>query len=82
MGHPFLIFQLCKKARVQSSNQEDLLHPIKAIQVRRRKGAHEPQVNIDSGHEDTSEEEDEDKEQAIEPTIQHEGESSTSHDGL
>ena len=31
LGHPFLIFQLCKQADVQSLNQEDLLHPIKAI---------------------------------------------------
>ena len=81
LGHPFLIFQLCKRAEVQSSNQEDLLHPIKAIQVRKRKGAPEPQFNIDSNHEDTSEENGA-NEQATEPTIHHEGESSTSHHDL
>ena len=69
LGHPFLIFQLCKQADVQSSNQEDLLHPIKAIQVRTRKGILEPRCIVDSSNESTSEEEEEDKEKAIEPTI-------------
>ena len=44
------------------------------------KGVLEAQGNIDSNHEETSEEEEGDKEEATKPTYQHEGESSTSHD--
>ena len=69
LGHPFLIFHLCKQAGVHFTNQEDLFHPIKSIVVRKRKGGPEPQVNIDFSHKATSEEEDEAKEEAIEPTV-------------
>ena len=81
LGHPFLISRLCKQVGVQSSNQEDLFHPIKVLQVKKRNGAPKPQVNIDSDHESISEV-DEANEQATKPAIQHEGESSTSHDAL
>ena len=82
LGYPFLIFQLFKQADVQCSNHEDLLHLIKAIQVRKMKGVLEHQGNIDSSHEETSEEEKEDKEEAIEPTHQDKRESSTFHDPI
>ena len=46
------------------------------------KGVLEPQGNIDFSHEETSEEEKEDKEEATEPTHQDKRESSTSHDPI
>ena len=43
LGHPFIIFQLCKQVGVKVLNQEDLLHPIKAIVLRKKKGDLRPQ---------------------------------------
>ena len=37
LGHPFLIFGLCKKARVPLENNEAWIHPIKAISVKNDK---------------------------------------------
>ena len=83
LGHSFLIFQLCKQARVKVSNQEDLLHPIKEIVVRQKKGVlrSHSQRTLDSDNESLSEEEEEDKEEAHEPALDHGGAlTSTSYD--
>ena len=82
LGQPFLIFQLCKEARVQSSNQEDLLHPIKAIQVRNKKGDPKPQGIVDSYKEATSEKEEDDNEKAQEPIPSFPEESFSSKDPI
>ena len=37
LGHPFLIFGLCKKARVPLEDNETWIHPIKAIFVKKDK---------------------------------------------
>ena len=43
IGYSILIYQLCRKPRVEVSSKEDSLHVIKAIVVRKKKGALEQQ---------------------------------------
>ena len=59
LGYPFLIYQLCKNSRVEVSNQDEWVHPIKAIVVKWKgnRGVLEPETNIDSSHESINEEE-------------------------
>ena len=58
LGHPFLIFGLCKQARVPLDNNEAWLHPIKAISVKRdTPGVPQPKGVYDSGHEPSDEDE-------------------------
>ena len=58
LGHPFLIFGLCKKARVTLENNEAWIHPIKAIFVKKDKqGVPWPEEVYDSGNEPSDEEE-------------------------
>ena len=92
LGYPFLIFQLCKQARVPITNQDYLLHPIKAIVVRKKIGAlvPQPQGIVDSGNESTSDENEEDEDDKQPPPLppqvpitQDEGTSSSSlHDQI
>ena len=56
MGHPFLIFGLCKRAGVPLDDNEAWLHPIKAISVKRDKpGVPRPEGACDSGYEPSDE---------------------------
>ena len=58
LGHPFLIYGLCKRAGVPLDDNEAWLHPIKAISVKRDKpGAPRPEGAYDSGHEPLDEDE-------------------------
>ena len=58
LGHPFLIFCLCKRAEVPLDDNEAWLHPIKAILVKRDKsGVPRPEEAYDSGHEPSDEDE-------------------------
>ena len=58
MGHPFLIFGLCKQAGVPLDDNEACLHPIKAISVKRdTPGVPQPEGVYDSGHEPSDEDE-------------------------
>ena len=58
MGHPFLIFGLCKQAGVPLDDNEAWLHPIKAISVKRdTPGVPQPEGVYDSGHEPSDEDE-------------------------
>ena len=58
LGHPFLIFGLCKRAGVPLDNNEAWLHPIKAISVKRdTPGVPRPEGPYDSGHEPSDEDE-------------------------
>ena len=57
LGHPFLIYGLCKRAGVPLDDNEAWLHPIKAISVKRDKpGVPQPEGTYDSGHEPSDEE--------------------------
>ena len=61
LGYPFIIYQLCKKAWVPISTKEDLLHLLKVIIVRKKKGdpiLQSPGI-IDSGNESISDENEE-----------------------
>ena len=52
LGHPFLIYGLCKRARVPLEDNEAWIHPIKAIMVKRDKpGVPRPEGVYDSGNE-------------------------------
>ena len=52
LGHPFLIFGLCKRVGVSLDDNEAWLHPIKAISVKRdTPGVPRPEEPYDSGHE-------------------------------
>ena len=52
LGHPFLIFGLCKRAGVPFDDNEAWLHPIKAISVKRDKPCvPRPEGAYDSSHE-------------------------------
>ena len=52
LGHPFLIYGLCKRAGVPLDDNEAWLHPIKAISVKKDKpGVPQPEGVYDSGHE-------------------------------
>ena len=58
LGHPFLIFGLCKQARVPLDDIEAWLHPIKAISVKRdTPGVPRPEGPYESGHEPSDEDE-------------------------
>ena len=58
LGHPFLIFGLCKQAGVPLDNNEAWLHPIKAISVKRdTPGVPQLEGVYDSGHEPSDEDE-------------------------
>ena len=58
LGHPFLIFGLCKQAGVPLDDSEAWLHPIKAISVKRNTpGVPQPEGVYDSGHEPSDEDE-------------------------
>ena len=58
LGHPFLIYGLCKRVGVPLDDNEAWLHPIKAISVKRDKpGVPRPEGVYDSGHEPSDEEE-------------------------
>ena len=56
LGHPFLIYGLCKRVGVPLDDNEAWLHPIKAILVKRDKpGVPRPEGTYDSGHEPSDE---------------------------
>ena len=58
LGHPFLIFGLCKQAEVPLDDNEAWLHPIKAISVKRdTPGVPKPEGVYDSGHEPSDKDE-------------------------
>ena len=58
LGHPFLIYGLCKKAGVPLEDNEAWIHSIKAIAVKKSKpGVPSPNVVYDSDHEPSDEEE-------------------------
>ena len=58
LGHPFLIYDLCKEARVPLEDNEAWIHPIKAIMVKRDKpGVPCPDSMYDSGNEPSNEDE-------------------------
>ena len=58
LGHPFLIFGLCKRAGVPLDDNEAWLHPIKAISVKRdTPSVPRPEGAYDSGHEPSDEDE-------------------------
>ena len=56
LGHPFLIYGLCKRAGVPLDDNEAWLQPIKAISVKRDKpGVPRPEGTYDSSHEPSDE---------------------------
>ena len=56
LGHPFLIFRLCKKAKVPLEDNEAWIHPIKVIVVKKNKpSVPRPDEVYDSGHEPSDE---------------------------
>ena len=58
LGHPFLIYGLCKQAGVPLEDNEARIHPIKAIMVKRDKpGVPRPEVMYDLGNEPSDEDE-------------------------
>ena len=58
LGHPFLIYSLCKQAGVTLDNNEAWIHPIKTIMVKRDKpGVPRPEAVYDLGNEPWDEEE-------------------------
>ena len=58
LGHPFLIYGLCKKAKVPLEDNEAWIHPIKEIIVKRDKpGVPRPEAVYDSGNEPFDEDE-------------------------
>ena len=58
LGHPFLIYGLCKQAGVPLEDNEAWIHLIKAIIVKRDKpGVPRPEVVYDSGNEPLDEDE-------------------------
>ena len=58
LGHPFLIFGLCKQAGVPLDDNEAWIHPIKAISVKRdTPGVPQPEGVYDYGHEPSDEDE-------------------------
>ena len=58
LEHPFLIYGLCKNARVSLEDNEAWIHPIKAIVVKNDKlGGPRFDAVYDSGHEPSDEEE-------------------------
>ena len=58
LGHPFLIYGLCKRAGVPLEDNEAWIHPIKAIMVKRDKpGVPRPEGVYNSGNEPSDEDE-------------------------
>ena len=58
LGHPFLIFRLCKKVGVPLEDNEAWIHPIKAIVIKKNKpGVPRPNEVYDSRHEPSDEDE-------------------------
>ena len=58
LGHPFLIFGLCKKVGATLEDNEAWIHPIKAISVKKDKpGMPRPEEIYDLGNEPSDEEE-------------------------
>ena len=58
LGHPFLIYGLCKKAEVPLESNEAWIHPIKAIVVKKNKpGVPRTKEVYDSENEPLDEEE-------------------------
>ena len=58
LGHPFLIYGLCKNAGVPLEDNEAWNHPIKAIVVKKDKpGVLRSEVVYDPSHEPSDEEE-------------------------
>ena len=58
LGHPFLIFGLCKQAGVLLEDNEAWFHAIKAISIKRdTPGVPQPEGVYDSGHEPSDEDE-------------------------
>ena len=58
LGHPFLIYGLCKRAGVPLEDNEAWIHPIKAIMVKRDKsGVPRSEGLYDSGNEPLDEDE-------------------------
>ena len=58
LGHPFIIYGLCKKGGVPLESNEVWIHPIKAIVVKKNKpGVPRPEEVYDSGNEPSNEEE-------------------------
>ena len=58
LGHPFLIYGLCKQAGVPLEDNEAWIHPIKAIMVKKDKsGVPRPEEVYDSSNEHSDEDE-------------------------
>ena len=58
LGHPFLIYGLCKKAGVPLEDSEAWIHPIKAIMIKKDKSGVPRQEEVyDSGNEPSDEDE-------------------------
>ena len=58
LGHPFLIYGLCKQAGVPVEDNEAWIHPIKAIMVKKDKpGVLRPEKVYDLGNEPSDEDE-------------------------
>ena len=58
LGHPFLIYGLCKQVGVPLEDNEAWIHPIKAIMVKRDKpGIPQPDTMYDWGNEPSNEDE-------------------------
>ena len=52
LGHPYLIYSLCKRAGVPLEDNKAWIHPIKAIMIKCNKsGVPRPEVVYDSGNE-------------------------------
>ena len=58
LGHPFLIYGLCKQAEVPLKDNEAWIHPIKVIMVKHDKpGVPRPEAMYDLGNEPLDEDE-------------------------
>ena len=58
LGHPFLIYGLCKQAGVPLEDNEAWIHPIKAIMVKRDKpGVPRTEAVYDLGNEPSNKDE-------------------------
>ena len=58
LGHPFLIYGLCKQAEVPLKYNEAWIHPIKVIMVKHDKlGVPRPEAMYDSGNDPLDEDE-------------------------
>ena len=58
LGHPFLLYGLCKQAGVPLEDNEAWIHPIKEIMVKCDKpGVPQPEAMYDSGNEPSDEDE-------------------------